>query len=231
MTLKSCLCINSNAVSNAESALLSAQQQLDDTIITVPYDSVVSEVLVEPQEQVGALQPIVRILRQDTRSQIEVLIDESLATHLAIGSHHVASVPALSIDTLDVTLQEITANNSQLTTYRTTFVTNDVLRNAIDGLSATVSISITPSNTGFRWFIPHGSYLIMPKGEAYLFRIDEQEQRLEQVAIKIGDFNEEGVFVSGELKEGQWVVSRGVKYLSNGQTVHAGVNRPELINE
>ncbi|MCE2595789.1 efflux RND transporter periplasmic adaptor subunit [Motilimonas cestriensis] len=207
----------------AQAALDLASNNLAYTELIAPYDSIVSARYKEAFEYVQAKEPVLAI---QTESQIDVsfqLPEQYIGIYQ--NSPNQGDVEKISYGQVNVKFdsreQWYPAHITELSTLadNTTGSYTVVLRlptpdklNVFPGMSALVSISLPTQAESKLPKLP-ASAVINENGQTYVFRLLENEQKVEKVAVNLA----EGRLVSG-LTDGDLLVTAGANELTDGQT-------------
>jgi len=218
------------AAANVESLAASvrtAQDQLDDTTLTAPFEGTVVATHVENFQNVRQKEPVVRIL--DT-SHIEMVINVpesmiSLAPHVKSVKLQFDAFPGREFEG---TVKEIGTEASQTTrTFPVTLIMaqpEDVL--VLPGMAGRSSAGEVdwPEDQRRRGVAVPAGAVFTPDTEtrSHVWIIEPTEGDLgvlERRPVKTGDLTRHGVLITEGLSAGELIVTAGVHSIQEGQTV------------
>jgi len=213
-----------NELDAAAAALQSAEAQLRQAVNAVDYASlkadkagIITSVMGEPGQVVGAGQAIVS-LAQSGETEIAVAVPEQDAARLSIGQPVKASLwagpPRVSVDGR---IREIAGQADPAS--RTYAVRISVERPPPAmrlGMTATVALTLEENIAPV--LVPL-SALTESDGGTVAFVVDAVSKVVRKTAVDVGDVNENGVQIVRGLQIGDMVVSAGVQFLRDGMRV------------
>jgi RND family efflux transporter MFP subunit len=199
----------------AQSGLSLEQNRLVDTVLRADADGVVTAVLADVGEVVGAGQPVIR-LAQDGPREIEVEFPEN-RTALARGARAQASLWARPDVKLPATLRELSAAADPVTrTFRARYTVRAPDDALALGQSATVHLQLPATKSGATR-LPTTA-IFGKQGNTLVWVFDDKAQVVKQHAVKSVGADGNDVLVAG-LAPGMQVVIAGVHVLAEGQKV------------
>lgn len=210
-------------VQSLEATVQSARDQLSYATLKAPFDGIVVDTYVENFETVLVRQPILRLLDP---SSIEFVIQVpenliSLAPSVESAEVRFDAMPGVAVPAL---IKEIGREASQSTrTYPVTLVMNQPAGTEIlPGMAGAAIVSARPpadsSLAGIE--IPLTAVFPSTTGtERFVWIIDEDTNTLTKRAVTMGRLSQFGVFIDSGLTSGEWIVTKGVNSLVEGQQV------------
>lgn len=213
----------SAGVRSLQAGVQNARDQLSYTELKAPFSGVVVETYVENYETVVARQPILRLLDP---SSIEFVINvpENL-----IGLAPYVTEVAVAFDALEgikvpAEISEIGREASQATrTYPVTLKMAQ-LEDAeiLPGMAGTATVVARP---------PEGTSLVGMQipltavftgddmSKSYVWIVDQTTNTLSRREVELGDLAQFGVLVTSGLESGEWIVTKGVNTLAEGEEI------------
>lgn len=208
-----------------------AEKALEDTVMVADFDGVVAGIRVEDFANVTAKQEI--LLIQDTSTlEIAIQIPESILTIPVSGDTDAEKVantnPVVVISSLPG--KEFPARFSEFSemadpvtrTYEATLAFTPEEDSLIQpGMTAKVRASI-PANEFSRsdgFPVPAKAVFSKSEGQSKVWRLDPESSTVSPVEVKAGALIDGMIVVSGNLKDGDLVVTSGVHHLREGQEV------------
>ncbi len=213
-----------NAVVMSLSASLdAAQDQLDYTFLKAPFDGRVVQGYVQNFEDVRAKQAIVRLL-DTSRIEMVVNIPESMISYAPYVTNIRVQFDAFKDHLIPAVIKEIGAEASRTTrTYPVTLLMEqpeDI--KILPGMAgrSVADREITEAGKRPGIVIPV-SAIFSPEenGASYVWVFDEQSATVSRREVVTGELADRGVPIHEGLSPGEWVVTAGVSYLKEGQTV------------
>jgi RND family efflux transporter MFP subunit len=206
-----------------EAAVAGAQNQLDYTVLTAPFDGEVAARYVDNFQTVQAKQPIVRVL-DVSQIEITVQVPESLISVVPRVKSVICRLDAFEGREFIGRVTKIGSEASQTTrTYPVTVQVEqpDDVR-ILPGMAATVrnGPDNDPTPAGQDLVVPPGAVFTDEAGEkSFVWVVDEGSQQVARREVKTGALTPVGLAVAEGLEQGQWVVSAGVNSLRENQQV------------
>ena len=210
-------------VRSLEAKLEHALDQLNYTNLLAPYSGVVVATYVENYEYVRAKQPILRLL--DT-AQVEMVIDvpESMIAEIPDIEGAVVEFDAIPRKEFRAEIKEIGSEASATTrTYPVTLLVEQPEEESIyPGMAgyAYLYSSVNKEFSGSGFLIPPAALATdTTLDRTYVWIIDKDTMTVQRREVEKGRLTSQGIIIINGLKEGEWVVTAGVHYLSEGQKV------------
>ncbi len=201
-----------------------AQNRLDDTRLTAPFDGYISKRHVENFQEVRAQEPIFSL---DFLSQLEIIVDipETIMASLQ-GQQRLdlyaefAAAPGRQFPLS--TKEYSTRADSTTQTYQIVLVMDqpdDI--NILPGMTATVNGSFLLHNSdSAALFIPAHAVFAGNTGESQVWVVDMETMTVHLRAVQTGELlGEDNISIEGGLEAGDVVVLTGVTLLREGMQV------------
>lgn len=205
----------------AQSGLSLEQNRLADTVLRADADGVVTAILADAGEVVGAGQPVVR-LAQDGPREIEVEFPEN-RTALARASRAQVALWARPDVKLPAALRELSAAADPHTrTFRARYTVQAPAGALALGQSATLYLQLPAMKSGASR-LPTTA-LFGRQGQTLVWVYDDKTHAVRKVPVQPVGVDGSDVLVAG-LAPGMQVVTAGVHVLSEGQKVQPFVAR------
>jgi RND family efflux transporter MFP subunit len=205
------------------SAVKIAQDKVNYTSLQAPFSGEVVATYVENFETVLPKQPVLRLLDP---SSIEFVINvpENLISHAAHVREVSVSFEALPGVDVPATIKEIGREASSATrTYPVTLLmTQPEGAEILPGMAGTASVNaLLPAaarDSGIN--IPATAVFSQddPK-KSYVWIIDPTSKALVSREVETGNLTETGLLIRSGLKPGDWLVTKGVHSITEGQLV------------
>lgn len=209
----------------AEAQLKIKEKALENTQISAPFSGLIGATYVENFQNIRAKQPIIRLL---DISKIEITVDipETLIAYVPHTTKIEVKFDAFPERVFEAKIKEIGTEASEHTqTFPVTIIMeqpNDFT--ILPGMAAEVSgqsansLPKLKSAEQLNFKIPLSAVFSDSSKQTYVWVINEENFTLSRLAIQKIKVTTDGLLVSG-VKPGQKIVSAGVNYLSDGQTV------------
>ena len=214
---------SSARVKSMTSAVKIAQDKVNYTSLQAPFSGEVVATYVENFETVLPKQPVLRLLDP---SSIEFVINvpENLISHAAHVREVSVSFEALPGLDVPATIKEIGREASSATrTYPVTLLmTQPEGAEILPGMAGTASVNaLLPAaarDSGIN--IPATAVFSQddPK-KSYVWIIDPTSKALVSREVETGNLTETGLLIRSGLKPGDWLVTKGVHSITEGQLV------------
>ncbi|MEH6401941.1 MAG: efflux RND transporter periplasmic adaptor subunit [Sneathiella sp.] len=205
-------------VSYKTSLLNLTKRTLDDSTLRAPYDGIVGNRLVEPNEQVAAGAPVL-ILDAIGAMEIPISVPEKIISKLTMGMPAKAKfsvLPGLEVEGRVTEISRVAgAGNVFPVKVRLTNPPSKLRA----GMSGDVAITTLSDDPEFGFLIPLSAVAATEdmKG-GYVFVFDPNSSTLRKVVIESKTARTNFIGVKG-VDAGDLVVSAGVSFLSDGQKV------------
>ncbi len=216
-----------STIQGLEATVKAAQDALNDTTLTAPFNGRISDRYVDQYENVQAGQPIVHV--QDIFAlDVVINVPESDLARGRTGDvdfQALARFDAMPDQSFQLTLKEIsTQADPQSQTYPVTLsmgeVRNaDILPGMIAEVDVTVSLTDLKPEESRAWPVPVEAVFMDPQGLSRVWVVDADTNEVRSVQVQIHNYAGDEVYISGDLKEGDEVVSAGTDYLTEGEAV------------
>jgi len=203
-----------------EASVELARENLGDTRLVAPYDGEVSRRMIEPSQLARAGEPAFEV--QDDREGLEVhvAVPETLIDRLEIGSVHRVTLPARPDAVFEAVLNNVAADSSGPNLFPATLRIRGDRTDLRSGLTAEVDFAVRdadPDGTN-RVVVPVSSLLARAEDETSVFVIRDDDTVHERTVI-IDDLSGSSAILSSGVSAGEAVVSKGVTYIRDGQSV------------
>jgi RND family efflux transporter MFP subunit len=213
-----------SSVKVAETALKNAQQDLESTQMTAPFNGTITARQVEPFMEIQA--GLIALELQNERAlEVEVLMPETLIHALQLGQAVAVDFPTLESAQLMGTITEIGAKAERGNAYVVRVKLADHREDILTGMTAQLAFTFNKDSTDSRFLIPLSALdmRLPPKASAMhpdkgiLYKI--QEGRAQAVEVHIHAVRGNQLEISDSLEEGDQVIIAGAPFLSDGQAV------------
>jgi RND family efflux transporter MFP subunit len=209
-------------VKSLQSTVATAKDQLRYTRLRAPFDGVVVETYVENFETVVAKQPIVRIL-DPSSIEFVVSVPETMIGLTRYVEKILVVFDALPDVNVPAKIKEIGKEASQATrTYPVTLVMAQPPGVEIfPGMAGSASIisRLPKDHAGVGIEIPATAVFSGEEKKSYVWVVDETSKTLSRREVQIGGLSRFGMRVNAGLKPGEWIVTKGVNSVQEGEKV------------
>ena len=205
-----------------------ARNQLSYTELKAPFDGVVVETYVDNFETVRPKQPILRILNPSSIEFI-IYVPESLIGYAPYVTAINVQFDALSAVKIPAVVKEISKEATRATrTYPVTLVMAQPEGiEILPGMAGTAAVeSKLPEEDVFVGIEIPATAVFSGKdlSKSYVWVIDQDTMKINQREVQLGALAQRGTQISQGLKDGDWIVTKGVNSLKQDQLV-------KIINE
>lgn len=201
----------------ARARLALIEDKLTKTQVAAPFSGYVTERLKVPGENVSDGTPIVRLVGLDNL-EIEASAPLRYVRHVQQGMQlDVKDFDTRTKATLR-SLVSIGANESRQFVMRLDFSDQDWLP------GTPVRVAIPTEESRERLVVPRDA-LVLRRDGAYVFRVGD-DNKAERVAVQTGIAHDRHISVSGDIKAGDRIVTRGGERLRPGQDVSISEDKP-----
>ena len=204
--------------------LNTAKKDLNDTVLTAPFDGIVAVTYVESFENVKAKENILRF--QDI-SKIDLVIDVPEDVMINISQDQTVETQAvfrsLGDKPFPLTYKEhATEADPDTQTYRVELTMEQPKElNILPGMTATVQVEMPDPNAGQKglFVVPSSAVFQDGAGQDSVWVIDKDSMKVHQQAVKVGKLVGNNINIRSGINVGDTIVTAGVHYLREGQEV------------
>ncbi|MFT6334233.1 MAG: RND family efflux transporter MFP subunit [Halioglobus sp.] len=196
-----------------------AGNQASYTRLTAPMDGIITSVMVESNEGVGAGSPIA-VLSSEGNPEIEVGVPEVLINNFKKGQQVTVEVPSAPNQKFNGKVQKVAFASGNSPTYPV-IVSIENSKQIRPGMAANVTFQFGSQQENTKMLvIPAVSVGEDAKGN-FVFLIDESSDKtlVKKLPITVGKLTSEGFVVTGGLTVGQKIAVAGLQTLLEGQEV------------
>lgn len=185
------------------------------TQLLADADGVVMETLAEPGQVVSAGQAVVRLAHAGRREAV-IQLPETLRP--AVGSVGEATLFGKEF-TVPSKLRQLSATADRMTrTYEARYVLEGGLSNAPLGATVTIQIADAPTAAQDGLRVPIASLFDAGKGPG-VWVIAGEPAKVSWRAVKIQRLDDDGAYITGQLKQSERIVALGTHLLHEGEQV------------
>ncbi|MCZ6773037.1 MAG: efflux RND transporter periplasmic adaptor subunit [Proteobacteria bacterium] len=210
-------------IHSLEASVQSARDDLSYTFLRAPFDGTVVATFVENFEFVRAQQPIVRMI-DPANMEFSIFVPENLinlAPYVTSASVHFDALPDVAVR---ATIKEIAKEASQATrTFPVTLlleVPSDV--DVLPGMAGQAAVVARLPEESDRLGAEIPATALFSAGDldnSYVWVVSETNKTLSRREVEIGQLTNFGVRIRSGLNAGEWIVTKGVNSLNEGQRV------------
>ena len=213
------------AEKGASTNFKTAEKQVADSSLKMPYAGVIGSVGIDPQMIVSAGQAVMSI-QGEGGMQFDVGVPAAVIETLKVGMDANISLGDFPDDPFAAKVDSISPQISTNTTYPVTLSFVDEDKRIRDGMDGEAQVSL-PNPFGEVIRIPAGCVATTPDSGKFVWRVDKEVAadvaslgRVQRQPVEIGALRDGGTIeILSGLEPGQIVVSRGVHRLEDGQQV------------
>lgn len=208
-----------------EAEVVFAQNNLEYTSLIAPFDGTIVSKFVDNYQTVAAGQVVCRLL-DSSSIEIVVEIPENRISMARFISDIVVTFDAFpEIEIEGATIKEVGTEASELTrTYPVTVLLDQpdpetgvkILPGMAGRVRGTARLPDQIDETGFE--VPDAAVFTSDADQQLVWIIDEADMTVHRQQVSPVDLTSLGMRVTG-VQQGQWIVTAGVDYLNEGQTV------------
>lgn len=210
-------------LSVAKSDLDKASDDLSYTVLKAPFDGIIAAIYVENHEQVRAKQTAVRVLDTADR-EMEINVPEKYMSRLLEGKDKLkfqVYLDAFPDKIFPATVNEIGTEASSTTqTYPIVLTLHDIPLDLslLAGMSGKAVVQQARMQMSIK--VPKSATFSDNLNNVYVWVFDPGSQTVHKQKVRL-EQNQKGDLASIQegLKPGQWVVTAGTSFLSDGQKV------------
>lgn len=203
----------------AKTSFETAANELKDTRLIAPFDGFAGEIYVENYQEVKASQPILSFT-DISKLKIEVYVPQYIALSMKRSdeiSLYFDALPDTMFKTQVLDISRTTTQNN-LSYLLTALLPNDK-NELLAGMSGRICLDISSATGPVEVSIPQTALCHRPTKGNYVWIVTETG-KTEQRNVQTGDLLPDGyVVVKGGIREGEYVATSGLRFLSDGMTV------------
>lgn len=210
-----------SSVSFARSQLNLARRDLDNTLLTAPYDGTVAGRFVDPFQEVKSGEALFEL---NASGALEVLVDipETIIERVTVGTSVIVTSPT-SLDLLvEGRVSEVGTAAGDTNAFPVQVGLINPPASLRAGMTAEASFTFERADNQSGYLIPLTA--IVPGEEqeerrGYVFRYDPASSQLQKTPIRASDVRDNLIVVSEGLKAGDIIATAGVSFLHDAQEV------------
>ncbi|MCD8512444.1 MAG: efflux RND transporter periplasmic adaptor subunit [Nitrincola sp.] len=200
----------------AANRLSTARLAVEETLLTAPFDGVISRKMVENFARVSANQPI--LLLQDLEDlEVVIQVPDQIVLQSARRTGAFAEIPGLE-QTFPVSLKFFSTEADPVTqTYQVILSLNDKGdANILPGMSARVFASQQAEEGHIS--VPLSAIVPNNQGQQFVWQVDT-ESRARLQPVEVGELVGDRVFILSGLTTGDQIITAGVNSVQEGMRV------------
>jgi len=201
-----------------------AQNALDDTSLTAPFDGRIAKRYVENFQDVRAKRAIVSV---QNIAQVKVVADLPEIVMAVLKLEYIEKL-TVTFDLpgnpeFPVELEEVQVEADRRTqTYAVTVsLTTPKQYSILPGMSASLRIYLNDKfkDEGGGVPVPGDALFVDPAGASFVWVVDESSMTVQRIPVETGEMAGDNVFIKQGLKGGERVVTAGVHFLEDGMKI------------
>ena len=201
-----------------------AEKQVGDAVLKMPYAGVIGSVDIDPQMVVSAGQTVMAI-QGEGGMQFDVGVPAAVVETLQVGMDATILLGDFPGEPFAARVDSISPQISSNTTYPVTLSFAESDQRIREGMDGEAQVRL-PNPLGEAIRIPAGCIATTSDSGTFVWRIESDGDggaaRVHRQTVEIGELREQGtVEILSGLEAGQRIVSRGVHRLEDGQVVRA----------
>jgi len=205
-----------SGVQLAESNLGLAKRDLANSMMTAPFDGIVTKRLLEPFQMVSGSATVFE-MQGESELEVVLLLPGNLVESIAIGDTVTVSIPTADLEGLSAIVSERSIQADTKGSFPIVATLVDPSPGVLAGMPAEISIARKAAEA--RIVIPDTAVAVDESGQSYVFVFRPDTSTLEKTQVSRERFsNTETLIVSG-LEDGQRIVVAGTEFLREGMTV------------
>jgi len=211
-----------SAVDLAKAQLDIASKDLNDSLLTAPYNGKITKRLIEPSMQLSPGQATFEIEGEEGL-EVRVMVPETMIRELSKNSEINIHYPALpSLNSVGI-ITEIGTRAETANAFPVTIVISSVLGELRAGMTAEVDFTFQGvGRTGFKgksFHLPISALNADIGQKSYVYVFDATKKTVNKRYVQTEGLINNVIIVSEGLKEGEIIATAGVAFLRNGQSV------------
>lgn len=204
----------------AKTSFETTVNELKDIRLIAPFDGFAGEIYVENYQEVKASQPILSFT-DISKLKIEVYVPQDIALSMKSSddvSLYFDALPDTMFKTKVLDISKTTTQNN-ISYLLTALLPNDK-NELLAGMSGRMRLNISSATGAVKVSIPQTALCYRPAKGNYVWIVNTKTGKTEQRNVQTGDLLPDGYVVIKEgIREGEYVVTSGLRFLSDGMTV------------
>ncbi len=212
----------SAAYASFQAQLNASQDRLSYATLKAPFDGVIVQRYVENFQDVNIKTPVFRLV-DISKIEMDINVPENLISNLRYVENTRVVFDAFPQIDIPAHIKEVSNEASQSTrTYRVRFIMTpppgiDILPGMVGQVTGEV---VKPGQEKQEVIIPLSAVFSSTDSlSSHVWVYDEQSQTVTNRAVEKGSITEGGVVITDGLKEGDWIATAGVHFLTEGKKV------------
>ena len=203
-------------LSGLQAGVDNALKQLEYTTVTAPYNGEVVNRLAEPSQTVNTGQTILELVGLDSGLEAVVFVPIEIRDNLTEQTQAILKLRPSS-NNIAATVSEIGGRANAAGLFQVILKLEGQVTGARAGQTTEVSLNIVNSNQQVP-VIPVTSFGMNPDGTAYVFVV--KNNQVFQQGVSLGNISDLGAEVLSGLVGGEVIVTKGVDFLRDQETVN-----------
>ncbi|WP_298442032.1 efflux RND transporter periplasmic adaptor subunit [uncultured Ferrimonas sp.] len=209
-----------------------AHKDLQDSVLSAPYDGTITKRFIEPSQQINAGSVAFEI--EGTHGfEVQIMVPETLIRELQQDALMHVSITGLQRQ-LQGRITEIGTRAGSANAFPVTIVLQGEQQRLRAGMTAEVEfVYLGKGRTGHSGntvIIPISALLAQLDQQVSVFVYDPKQQVVRQRVVQTENIIDNQVFISQGLAEGEIIATAGVAFLRDGQAVTLLEQRIQLFN-
>lgn len=204
---------------SAQAAVNIAARDVELTQLKAPFAGAISERLAQPAQRVAPNEPVLEALSERGGFEVYTHVPEALVGKLELGSEQQVRIPALPDAAYAARIEHVGSQPASSNNYPVVLALQEPGADLRAGMTAQVLLSSSsgmPEGVGF--LVPMTALIYTEDASVFVLRLGA-DNRLEKVAVTVLELRRDRALVSGELGDGEQVVSRGAEFVAAGDKV------------
>lgn len=211
-------------IASLEAEVDAARDRLDYTYLRAPFDGTITKTYVENFQTVQAYEQIARLL-DNQRVKFDIDLPEKWISFVPYIESVTVVYDAFPDRSIQAEIFEVSKEASQTTrTYRVTLIMEQpegvrILAGMAGRASGKLDLPKEMAEQQGLTILPSAVFSPETGSKTFVWVVDEQKGTVHQREVTARNLSDGGVIVDEGLKPGEWVVTAGVHYLTEGQEV------------
>ena len=202
----------------AKAKLDMVRRDLEWTVLTSPFDGVISKKNIEPFEEVHSGEVIFEV-HNENNFEVSTEVPEPIVRHLVVGQKHEVVFPTLNGKKAQGKISEIGTRSESANTFPVIVMLIEKVPGILAGMSVEVAYTFISSESVKSVMIPLPSLLSEADNQHSVFIFDETTSTVHRTPVKIQNIHGNKVEIKEGIQSGQIIATAGVQFLADKQKV------------
>lgn len=212
-----------SAVDLATTELEISRKDIQDSVLTAPYNGKITKRILEPSMQVSAGQSVLEI-EGDNGLEVQIMMPETLLNNIVKSSEVSIQYPAFALQHSIGIITEIGTRAQTANAFPVTVLITDPFVQLRAGMTAEVDFVFNGGGItqykGLTFRIPITALGNKIGQETFVYVFDSETKTIKQRQVQIENIAHNDVLISSGLSEGEIIAIAGISFLRDGQSVN-----------